>query len=167
MKTEPDKKNKADTRTAVKVKANKLDALNELGDLLGLLIALHKNGVEKASLSDDPASIHMQRLSFYDRLMPSLIACFEKLEAALSTKQPGGAPRNRCRDIAFEILVQHYEAEQEVLRPKMLVKFVEAKLPESERYGDANSKEPFPLSTARNEVSMFKALLRTSADDWN
>jgi hypothetical protein len=167
MKTEPDKRSKAATRPAIKVKASRLDALENLRELLLLLIALQKNAVERASLSDDATSIHMQRLSLYDRLIPSLVNCFEKLEAELLAKQPGGAPRNRHRDLAFEILTQHYIAKGRVLTAKSLAKCVVAKLPDSEREGDADGKEPFPPSTARDEVRLFKVLLKTTQDDWN
>lgn len=164
---ETNNKGKSPKKAATKLKANQLGALGQFGDHLRLLVAFQKNAVERLALSDDPTPIQMERLAIYDRFMPLLVTCFETFDDTLSPKHPGGAPRNKFRSLAFDLLTDHYINCGEIFPAKKLVKAVTAKLPEDLLYKDAAGKEPFSSRVAREVIKDFKACLRSHPDDWN
>ena len=104
------KKIQLKTTAPIKTKAKRLAALENLREQLLLLVALQKNAIKRIRHSDHDAIllINKERLLIYDRFMQLLVCSFEDLQNELSKKQPGGAPRNPHRDLAFDILTEHY-----------------------------------------------------------
>jgi hypothetical protein len=141
-------------------KARQLAALEELRSLLTLVVRLQKNYVEITSVSDDPASAHRDRLEIYDRSVPLLIASYEKLSKELSAKHPGGAPRNKYRRMALDLLIDHYCVTGKVLTTKQLLKRVDEKVPQSELRLTNKNKDPFSSRVAQAVISDFRADLR-------
>ncbi len=146
-------------------KSRRLAALEGLQDHLRLLVALQRNCHERASLSDDPLSIANERLALYDRFLPLLVTCLEDLQTQFLAKQPGGAPQNPHRALAFKILTTHYIADGEVLQAKVLVKKVMAEL--QNPHPDEDGRDPFMLRVARKEIKFFKWCLSNPLIDQN
>jgi hypothetical protein len=155
------------TTTSRKTKAKRLAALENLRERLLLLVALQKNAIERIQHSDHVAILLIQkrRLLIYDRFMQLLVCSFEDLQKELSKKQPGGAPRNPHRDLAFNILTEHYIQTEKVLTAKNLSRQVIERLPSEQRIEER--LDPFSLRIAAEVIKEFKILLRTSPIDWN
>lgn len=156
---------KAKSKGALKTK--QLGALEHLRDQLGLLVRLQGKWVNKAHDSDDPRQIHDHRLWVYDQFMQALVAAFEQLEATLSERHPGGAPSNKYRDLAFDVLTDHYIANSKILKAKTLVRALGERLPEGALGADASGKEPFTQRIAGAVIRDFKACLNSTPNDWN
>ena len=155
------------TTAPTKTKAKRLAALENLREQLLLLVAIQKNANKRMQLSDRDGIllIREQRLSIYDRFMQLLVCSFEDLEKELSEKQPGGAPRNQHRNLAFDILTAHYIKTGKVLTAKTLSKQVIDRLTSQQR---AEEKlDPFSLRIAGKVIKEFKIFLGTSPSDWN
>ena len=149
------------------IKQKQLDVLQNFHDQLRLLTQLQGGLVSKAQHSEDHSSIEDQRLRIYDATVPVLVTIFEEMHRVLSEKHPGGAPKNQYRDLAFEILTNHYIENGKVLQPKALVKSVLNQLTEDDRRADACGNEPFSIRIAREVILNFKACLHYPMDDWN
>lgn len=154
-------------RSTTPIKQKQLDVLESFRDQLRLLIQLQGSLVSKAQHSENPSTFEERRLRLYDATVPALVAIFEKMEKILLTKHPGGAPKNPYRDLAFDLLTNHYMDNGALLKPKALVKLVLNQLPENKRYADANGNEPFSVRIAREVISNFKVCLHYPIDDWN
>jgi hypothetical protein len=160
-------KSQISKKAVTKTKANRLEELDNFREQLALLVALQKNAILRANESEEPAMIHMDRLCIYDRFVRMFVTSFERLATTLSATQPGGAPRNPNREIAFQILTECYCTNNTVLTAKKLVKQVLATLPIEQRKVDPEGREPFSERIAGEEIRDFKALLRTAAIDSN
>ena len=161
MKIEPK------TITSTKTKEKRLAALETLRELLLLLVAIQRNAIERMQYSDRDAILHIheQRLSIYDRFMKLFVCSFEELEKELSKKQPGGAPRNKHRDLAFNILTANYIETEKILTAKALSKQVIDRLTNQQRAEE--NLDPFSPRIAGEVITEFKILLSTRQIDWN
>lgn len=149
------------------IKAKQLKALERCYEYLRLLVAMQRNAMERVQLSDAPAQIHRERLAVYDRIVPLLVSEFEGLGKEISAKHPGGAPENKFRTLAFDLLTECYLSNGSVLTAKELVMAVEAHLPKGALEADASGKEPFSSRIAGSVIRDFKACLHSSPNDWN
>lgn len=166
MQSGPKKARKGKSEAGVAIKAKQLGALDRLRDQLRLLIRHQRYWVQKARDSDDPRPMQGHRLEVYDRSMQALVASFCELETTLSERHPGGAPRNEYRDLAFDILTDHYIERGEIFKAKFLIKGLEARLPESALKAGESGNEPFSGRMAQTVIRDFKACLHSIPSDW-
>lgn len=164
---EQKKKITGKTKVSTKIKEKQLRALEELNDRMRLLVALQKNAVQRAQLSDQPVKVHLERLSVYDRFIPLIVTAHENLGESISAKHPGGAPANKFRDFAWDILTDHYIYDGNVPSAKELVRRVAEKLPKGSLDANASGNEPFSNRIAGTVIREFKACLNSDLNYWN
>jgi hypothetical protein len=162
----PKKPRKGQTEAGVALKAKQLRALDRLRDQLRLLVNVQRNWVQKARDSDDPRPMQEHRLEVYDRYMQALVTTFCELEATLSERHPGGAPRNKYRDLAFDLLTDHYIERGEIHKAKFLIKALEERLPKGALVAEKSGREPFSERMAQTVIRDFKACLHSIPSDW-
>ncbi len=157
----------ANSKLANSMKAQQIEALERLRDQLLLLVRQQGIYTEMARESSDPLAIHQKRLAIFDESMHALVGSFKALEETLTAKHPGGAPLNKYRNQAFDLMTDRYITNGQLLKSKELVKAVLGTLPESERGPDASGNEPFSKRIASAVIRDFKACLHSRREDWD
>jgi hypothetical protein len=167
VKTELIQKVSVKSKSANSMKVQQIDALERLRDQLQLLVRQQGTYTAKARDSSDPMPIHQKRLAIFDQSMHALVESFKALEEALTAKHPGGAPLNKYRNQAFDLMTDRYITNGHLLKSKELVKAVLGTLSESDRGPDASGNEPFSQRIASAVIRDFKACLHSRKEDWN
>lgn len=147
----------ASTPSKKSSKAHMLAELNLFRERLSLMIKIQANAHQRAKISDDPVQVHLERLNDYDQFMGLLVDSFEGLDAEISAKHAGGAPKNKHRELAYRLLTDHYIGTGKYMQAKALARSVTNSLPENLRDGDANGNEVFTERIAREVINIFKS----------
>jgi hypothetical protein len=149
------------------MRAIRQEALEDLRYCLRRLVALQKDAVAQAELNQNPEKDDEYRLSIYDRFVPILVTCFERLESALAETQPGGRPPKVLKTVAFDVLTDYFIENGDIPKAKVLIKKMEEKFPDSSLNSDESGTQPFPVERAREVIRDFKGLLQYKEIDEN
>ena len=150
------------------VKQPQLDALHDLSAVVHLIVSAHGSFVRRAREGEDPNQTLLDLLDACGNGMRLMVGAIEKLHDVSDVTHAGGRPKNEYRNLAFDVLTEHYIASGEVLKSTPLVCEVERRIsPDVGVLRPADGTQLFSSRIAREVIQDFKACLHSTVNDWN
>lgn len=150
------------------VKQPQLDALHDLSAVVHLIVSAHGSFIRRAREGEDPNQTLLDLLDACGNGMRLMVGAIEKLRDVSDVTHAGGRPKNKYRNLAFDVLTGHYIASGKVLKSKALISEVESRIPPdvfAQRPDDGT--ELFSQAVAREVIRDLKACLHSTVNDWN